>query len=252
MNAHFSTFHRPSRRALATGYFSAAALMLALVSPGALSASEPGSASDRAKAPERQYEAYDSGKRVGIEKVEVYPQTEKIRIEPDYPYDRAVDIEIWTHKGDNARYCVGEPIEVFFRTNVDAYVAIYNTDTLGRTQRLFPNRYDHDNFVEGGRTYRLPARGYDFIIEGPRGRESLKAVAALDRRDLHLSRRAPASHHYRDRRDHSRRYGSKVVVERIGVYPTESPDIDVDTITHRVRDGYRCERRYPRTRPWWK
>ncbi len=239
MNAHLYTLHQPSRRTLAAGYFFTAALVLALVSPSAASASEP----DR-----------DGGKRIGIEKVEVYPQTEKIRVEPQYPHDRAVDIEIWTHKGENARYCVGEPIEVFFRTNVDAYVAIYNTDTLGRTQRLFPNRYDHDNFVEGGRTYRLPARGYDFIVEGPRGRESLEAVAALDRRDLGLGRSAPAANPHRDRWERGQRYGSKVIVERIGIHPTDRPgsDIAVDTITHRVKDGNRCERRFPRTRPWWR
>ena len=146
--------------------------------------------------------AGDGGlEHIAIERVEVYPDPGKlgsgkrIVVSPHRP----VDVEIWTNKGHGAKYCVGEEIEIYFRTNRDAYVAIYNTDTRGRTHRLFPNRYDHDNFVRGGKTYRLPARGYDFYIEGPRGRESLKAVAALHKRDLRLGRHLPAS--YDDRYD---------------------------------------------------
>ena len=235
--------------------------------------------------------AEDPPMRVGIEQVEVYPDSghdardrhKRIVVEGH----RDLDIEVWTRKGDNARYCVGEPIEIYFRTNRDAYVALYNTDTRGRTHKLFPNRYDRDNFVRGGKTYRLPARGYDFYIEGPQGRESIKAVAALDKRDLRLGRNLPASYDGYDESYGDEDYGHewqrdrgyerervhasyttvdhdgdgdrdgrlKIGVERIVTVP--DPDYDhghdlaVDVTTHRVRDGRSCRVRKPHPRRWW-
>ena len=103
--------------------------------------------------------------------------------------DRNLEVEIWTDKGPRARYCVGEAIEIFFRTNRDAYVAILNTDTRGKTHRIFPNRYDREHFVEAGRTYRLPVDGYRLLVEGPPGRETLKALAATDRKTLRRASR---------------------------------------------------------------
>lgn len=240
MNAHLSAFDFSFRRATAASLLGLSALIAVIVT-GPANADEPSKGSQK----------------IGIERVETYPHgAEKIVIEPDYPHEYPVEVEIWTRKGNGAKYCVGEPIEIYFRTNRDSYVAIYNTDTTGRTHRLFPNRWDHDNFVEGGRTYRLPARGYDFRIEGPRGHETLHAVAALDRRDLKLPRYHPTSRSYSrydsryDRHDRRDRYGKGYYgTEKISVVPSEPA---FDTISHRVRDGYRCERRYPRTRPWWK
>lgn len=219
----------------------------------------------------------DRSKRIAIEPVEVYPEPEyhgdrkRIVIEPH----RDIDIQVWTNKGHNGKYCVGEAIEIYFRTNRDAYVAIYNTDTRGRTHRIFPNHYDHDNFVRGGKTYRLPARGYDFYVEGPRGRESLKAVAALKKRDLRLGRALPSSYggkwdgryddrysdRYDDRYDRGDRYDrddyrsdryDRKRAERIVVLPDrDTYGVAVDVAKHRVRDGRSCYVRRPNRRPWW-
>ena len=186
----------------------------------------------------------------------------KIRVVPD------LEVEIWTNKGSNARYCVGETIEIYFRTNVDAWVAVFDTDTRGETHRLFPNRFDHEHFVRGGKTYRLPADGYRFEIEGPAGYETLRVVAAETRRDL----RYAIGELIHDRRSRPTRYGDGVRNNRGGyenhfdkivVVPDGLPDgVAFDRISHRVRDGRSCRaHRYHRNhdddrrrgyRPWWR
>lgn len=98
------------------------------------------------------------------------------------PYPRDVAVEIWTDRGEGARYCDGEPIRIYFRANRDAYVTVYDLDTRGRVSVLFPSGPYADNYVEGGRTYELGGYGYHFEVEGPQGWEHLRAVASLDRR----------------------------------------------------------------------
>ena len=171
--------------------------------------------------------------------------------------DSNVEVEIWTDRGDGANYCDGDSIEIYFRTNVDAYVAIYDIDTTGRVHRLFPNRRAHDNFVYGGQVNRVPSSyGHHFEVEGPSGWETLRAVAATDPRELSLYHRynAPAS------------YSSARPIESIARPVSSVPDrqarwrhkirevpdvpwIAVAETQHFVRDGYSCRPR-PR-RPWW-
>ncbi len=119
---------------------------------------------------------------VSAASAEIYSSPQKIREVPDY---QEVEVEIWSDRGDGARYCAGEPIEIFFRTNVDAWVAIYDFDTSGRITKLFPARRASNNFVRGGVVNRLPSSyGHHFEVEGPSGWETLKAVASRHRRAL--------------------------------------------------------------------
>ncbi len=213
---------------------------------------------------------------------DVYKTPQRIREVPDYPhhpYD--VDVEIWTNRGDGSRYCAGDSIEVFFRTNVDAWVAIYNVDTRGRIHKLYPSRHAANNFVRGGVVHRLPSRyGYHFEVEGPSGWETLRAVASTDRRALrHYGRthrgvngygnrygdRYDNYHHHEgdcdsDHYDHrptrylpassNRIIGVPDAIREVPDYPHHDPEIAVAETWHYVRDGYRC--RVPRPyRPWW-
>lgn len=96
--------------------------------------------------------------------------------------DRYLDAEVWTNHTDNEFY-VGDNIVLNFRTNRDAFVAIYSIDTKGRVNLLFPaNQYD-DNFVEGGVTYRLPDHNddFDFVVSGPEGVETIQIIASKER-----------------------------------------------------------------------
>ncbi len=178
---------------------------------------------------------------------------EKLREVPDH----AVEVEIWTDRGYEARYCAGESIEVYFRTNVDAYVAIYDIDTTGRMHKLFPTRHATDNFVRGGEVHRVPARyGFHFEVEGPSGWETLRAVASTDRRDLFGPREPRPGYgrydDYRSRKPASYGDEPRALPNKIREVPDRPPTestVAVAETRHYVRDGYRCRPRAPR--PWW-
>ncbi len=203
---------------------------------------------------------------------EIYTSTpEKIREVPDH---HRLEVEIWTDRGDGARYRAGDSIEVFFRTNADAWVAIYDLDTRGRVTKLFPSRHAGNNFVRGGVINRVPSSyGHHFEVEGPAGWETLRAVASTNRyallkyrwnedrwddRDRGYDDRDYENRRYEDR-DYDRRYrptSSKVrsVPDRIREvpdYPPHSPVLVIDETRHYVREGYRGTRRPWPTRPWW-
>ncbi len=193
----------------------------------------------------------------------------KIREVPDH---HRLEVEIWTDRGDGARYRAGDSIEVFFRTNADAWVAIYDLDTRGRVNKLFPSRHAASNFVRGGVINRVRSRyGHHFEVEGPAGWETLRAVASTHRYALQNyrwndDRWDERDRRYDDRRDSDRRYddrdyddryratSSKVrsVPDRIREVPDGprySPVLVIDETRHYVRDGYRPPRRP--SRPWW-
>ena len=91
---------------------------------------------------------------------EEYLYDERARI------DRYLDVEVWTNHSDG-EYFEGDNIVISFRTNRDAFVAIYSIDSRGRVNLLFPSEPNQDNYIRGGVTYRLPGGNDDFdlIIE---------------------------------------------------------------------------------------
>ena len=91
-----------------------------------------------------------------------------------------VEIEIWVDKGEDATYREGEEVRVRFRTDSDCYVVIYDIDTEGFLNLLYPDYPGDDGFVEGGVIHRLPHPGarYELLAEGPPGVEYIAAVAS--------------------------------------------------------------------------
>lgn len=196
---------------------------------------------------------------------------QRIREVPNHHY--GLEVEIWTDRGDGARYRAGDPIEIFFRTNADAWVAIYDLDTRGQVTKLYPRRRAASNFVRGGVVHRVPSRyGYHFEVEGPSGWETLRAVASTNRhalknyrwndrwndRNRRYDNRDYENRRY-DNRDYDGRYRPttsriKAVPDRIREvpdYPTRPPEVIViDETRHYVRDGYYRAPRRP-SRPWW-
>jgi Domain of unknown function (DUF4384) len=171
---------------------------------------------------------------------------EKIREVPDA---RQVDVEIWTDRGDDACYCNGEPIEIYFRTNIDAWVAIYDLDTRGEIHRLFPARQGADHFVRGGEVHRVPARfGTHFEVEGPAGWETLRAVASTDRLAVLEDYGDFAPAHYRPARQPALRGGASLnKIREVPNHPPQAPAVAVAEARHYVRDGARCRPELP----WW-
>ncbi|MEM1178134.1 MAG: DUF4384 domain-containing protein [Acidobacteriota bacterium] len=183
--------------------------------------------------------------KVRVVSEKIRPVPDKIRPVPHRP----IDIEIWTDRGENGRYCAGESIGIYFRTNADAWVSILDTDTRGRTHRIFPNRWDREHFVEAGRVYRLPIDGYRFEVEGPPGRETLHALAADNRYELRR-----AAERLIDGYARTSAYGPRAkprarADHKISVVPVPEA-VGYDSASHLVRDGRRCDLRP--TRPWWR
>ena len=100
--------------------------------------------------------------------------------------DPYLDVEVWVDKGEGAAYNPGENIKVYFQTSRDCYVVIYNIDTRGYVDLLYPVDDDDDPYVEGGRVYRIPDRfdDYELTVDGPDGVEYIQAVASPAPLDL--------------------------------------------------------------------
>lgn len=92
-----------------------------------------------------------------------------------------VDLDFWVDK-DDPIYQVNEYLRVFFKTDVDCYVAVYDIEVGGEEYRLFPPNGD-DGWVIAGQVYELPggAADYEYLISGPPGIETLIACASTVR-----------------------------------------------------------------------
>lgn len=90
----------------------------------------------------------------------------------------AVDIELWVNK-EELIYHMNENLEIFFRTDQDCYVAIYDIEVGGEEYRLFPPDGD-DGWVIANQVYQLPGQGadFDYLISGPPGVETIIACAS--------------------------------------------------------------------------
>jgi hypothetical protein len=100
--------------------------------------------------------------------------------------DPYLDIEVWVDKGEGAVYNPGDNIKVYFQASRDCYVVIYNIDTRGYVDLLYPVDDDDDPYIEGGRVYRIPDRfdDYELTVDGPDGVEYVQAVASPTPLDL--------------------------------------------------------------------
>ncbi len=97
------------------------------------------------------------------------------------PAAKELGVTLWTDKGDQApTYFVGERIYISFSVTKDCYLVLYDIDSTGNVNILFPNPYHVDNLVRKGRVYTIPAGnyGHDLFIKGPTGEEILYVVAS--------------------------------------------------------------------------
>jgi hypothetical protein len=89
-------------------------------------------------------------------------------------------VRIWTDHGEVYRR--GERVQVFFRTEHDAYVTVLRVDTDGRVRVLFPRDPGDPNLAHGGETYTVPGADdrYAFYIDDAPGVGYVFAVASAD------------------------------------------------------------------------
>ncbi len=92
-----------------------------------------------------------------------------------------LDLDVWLNK-ESGLYYPGENLTVFFKTNRACFIAIYNIETGGRVNRLFP-RDGQAGWVENDLVYQLPAEdaNYDYVVADVEGIERIIARASKDR-----------------------------------------------------------------------
>jgi len=89
------------------------------------------------------------------------------------------DIDVSIDKGDDATYYDGESIFISFRSEEDAYVVVYDVDTDGEINLVFPSEGDEDIFIKANKTYQIPEDDdFSFKVKGPEGKEYLCMVAS--------------------------------------------------------------------------
>jgi hypothetical protein len=91
-----------------------------------------------------------------------------------------LNIDLWFNK-EEAVYWPNEELKVFFQTDRDCYVAVYDIEVGGRVSMLFPPQ-GMDGWVHAGHIYELPDPGadYDYVVQGPEGVETIVALAHTD------------------------------------------------------------------------
>lgn len=141
--------------------------------------------------------------------------TKDIGVIPRPQKDFTVSID-----SDQYRYNIGENVRITFRASEDAYVYIYSTNSNGETRQVFPNFYDRDNRVEGGKKYRIPRGGdYRLVALPPSGSEVLTIYAV--------------------RSDRKRNFGSGSISADDPFPRARSPKIGIESIVPRRSPGVR-------------
>ncbi len=106
--------------------------------------------------------------------------------------------ELWTAKGTGEikgvrdiktlpkKYRIGDKIVVYFRSDRDCYLTLFNIGTSGKLTVLFPNYLFQNNFTRANRVYDIPGDEYPFEYElsGPPGVETIKAIATTSKLNL--------------------------------------------------------------------
>jgi hypothetical protein len=94
---------------------------------------------------------------------------------------RGLAVDVWTDRGSDAVYQPGDPMQVKVRATDDAYVLVYEIDAEGYVHVLYPYQ-GRSGFMEGRRTYRVPAEDsdVDLIVQGSVGQAYLVAIASRD------------------------------------------------------------------------
>jgi hypothetical protein len=93
-------------------------------------------------------------------------------------HDPAPAVRIWFDR-DDASYMRGDRIKVFLKTRDDRYIVVFHVDPDNRLRILFPLDPGDDNYVKGGKTYKVINRGgREGIVADIAGRGIVFAAAS--------------------------------------------------------------------------
>jgi hypothetical protein len=90
------------------------------------------------------------------------------------------DVEIWTDRGDDAVYQSGDAMHLKVRTSDDAWLLVYELDTEGNVNLLYPLKRGSTGRVEGRKTFHLPEdiTQDQLVVENETGQGFLVAIAS--------------------------------------------------------------------------
>lgn len=91
--------------------------------------------------------------------------------------DEALELALWV---EAERYRAGDVATFHAQANRDCHLTIVDVDRSGRATVLFPNEFQPDNLIQGGRALRFPApdAAYRFRFK-EKGRETVIAICSL-------------------------------------------------------------------------
>lgn len=113
----------------------------------------------------------------GISLAQERSEPRKIVIKPKLPFK----VSVWVDKGCGSTYRVGESLTVYFESNRNCYLTLFDFTPEGKVRQIFPNRYRRDNFIRAHRVYAIPGErdSFEFRVTPPSGEETIKAVATV-------------------------------------------------------------------------
>lgn len=100
-------------------------------------------------------------------------------IKPPKEPKSGLRVSAWVNHGNNT-YNSGEEIEVFVRTNRDAYITMINVGSSGSINQIYPNAHQRKNFVKAHTTVKIPGNTAPFVFQasGPRGADLIQVIAS--------------------------------------------------------------------------
>lgn len=100
-------------------------------------------------------------------------------IKPPKKSKYGLKVSAWVNNGNNT-YNPGENIEVFVKTNRDAYITMINVGSSGSVNQIYPNAHQRSNFVKAHTTVKIPSDTAPFLFQasGPRGADLIKVIAS--------------------------------------------------------------------------
>jgi hypothetical protein len=103
-------------------------------------------------------------------------QTAQSTLVPEKP---AFGLKVWTNK-QTGSFLEGEKLIIYVRSERDAYLKLDYFQADGTVVHLVPNLYRGQAYIKGGQTYVFgdDTGPEQFIIKGPYGEETIKAIGS--------------------------------------------------------------------------
>lgn len=120
---------------------------------------------------------------------EVAPQNNYQQIPGDLN-SKYLSVTAWVdHKSKKNRppvYRLGDSVQFFVEANKNCYITLLDIGTTGKTQIIFPNNFQRNNYIKAGDTIVIPQKidNFDFKVTGKRGKEVIKVIATMERIEI--------------------------------------------------------------------